>query len=91
MDFVLWFNFIAGFFYLLTGLGLWFKRNWSLIFSMLIALFTLLIFLIFILYILFGGVYERQTILALFLRSIIWLLIAGKGYYILNNNNPYTG
>ena len=40
VPFVLWFNFSAGFFYIISGVGLFFKKNWAVDLAMLIACST---------------------------------------------------
>jgi len=75
VPFVLWFNFVAGFAYVIAGLGLFFWRGWALLLAMSIAAVTLLVFAAFGLHILIGGSYEMRTIGAMSLRSAIWLAI----------------
>jgi len=76
VPFVLWFNFLAGFAYILAGVGLFLWRNWAIKLSMLIALATVLVFAAFGLHILFGGAYESRTVGAMSLRTAVWLVIA---------------
>lgn len=73
--FMVWFNFIAGFFYLVAGFGIWMRYEWSKWLSFAIALATLSMFALFGLYILDGGAYEMRTIGAMSLRSMVWVLI----------------
>jgi hypothetical protein len=75
VPFVLWFNFLAGFAYIIAGIGLYLWRGWAIQFSLLIALATLLVFAAFGLHILFGGSYELHTVGAMSLRSVVWLVI----------------
>lgn len=76
VPFVLWFNFLAGFAYILAGAGLFLWRGWAVNLSMLIAITTLLVFAAFALSILLGGNFEPRTIGAMTLRSSVWLAIA---------------
>ena len=76
VPFVLWFNFIAGFAYILAGVGLFLWRDWAVNLAMLIAVATLLVFAGFGLHIWLGGDYEQRTIGAMTLRSTVWLIIA---------------
>ena len=76
VPFVLWFNFLAGFAYILAGAGLFLWRGWAVNLSMLIVIATLIVFAAFGLTILFGGDYEPRTIAAMTLRSSVWLVIA---------------
>ena len=76
VDFVLWFNFVAGFFYVTTGIGIWREKNWAPIMAISIAILTLLIFAAFGIHILNGGEYEQRTLYAMTLRSTVWIVIA---------------
>ena len=44
VPFVLWFNFLAGFAYIVAGAGLFLWRQWAVKLSLFIALATLLVF-----------------------------------------------
>jgi uncharacterized membrane protein len=76
VPFVLWFNFLAGFFYIITGLGLWARQRWAVTLAIGLAATTLAVFAAFGLHILNGGVYEMRTVIAMTLRSTVWLTIA---------------
>ena len=73
--FVLWFNFIAGFFYVITGIGLIIKKEWSWTFSGIIALLTMLVFAMFGVSILLGAEFEIRTVAAMTVRSSFWIAI----------------
>lgn len=75
VPFVLWFNFLAGFAYILAGVGLFLWRQWSVKLSLLIAGATLLVFAALAVHILLDGAYEPRTIGAMSLRSAVWLVI----------------
>gem|GEM_PF-451551 len=75
VPFVLWFNFLVGFVYILAGAGLWRRRRWSVYVSTFIAISTIIVFAAFGLYVMDGGVFETRTIGALTLRSLFWALI----------------
>ena len=72
VPFVLWFNFIAGFVYLLAGIGIWMRQHWSVWLSLLIAMATIIVFVILGLHIFEGGKYETRTVAAMSLRSLVW-------------------
>jgi hypothetical protein len=76
VPFVLWFNFIAGFAYIIAGIGLllWKRRAAQL--SAVIALATVLVFMAFGAHILLGGAFEMRTVGAMIIRSAVWLVIA---------------
>ena len=76
VDFVLWFNFLAGFFYIATGIGLWLEKAWAPIAAVTIAVLTLLVFAAFGLHILNGGEYEQRTVIAMSIRTLLWATIA---------------
>ena len=80
VPFVLWFNFLAGFVYIVAGAGLWLKKQWAAKLSVLIVVATLIVYAIFGLYILGGGLYEMRTVIAMSFRSIIWAFIAIFAY-----------
>ena len=86
VPFVLWFNFIAGFFYILAGVGLWFKQRWAMWLSGLIVISTLLVFASLNLHIYNDGLFEFRTVIAMSLRSIIWSVIAFYAYLKLNKS-----
>ncbi len=75
VPFVLWFNFLAGFAYVITGVGLWMQAPWSPWLSIAITLSTLLVFIAFGVHVLSGGSFEQRTVFAMSLRSVIWIAI----------------
>jgi len=80
VPFVLWFNFLAGFAYVVAGTGLWFGQRWAVWLAVLLAAATLLVFGAFGLHVWRGGLYEMRTVAAMTLRSVVWLLIAVTAY-----------
>ena len=76
VPFVLWFNFYAGFAYILAGVGLFLWHPWAVNLSLMIAVATLLVTIAFGIHILSGGDYEMRTVGAMILRSGVWLTIA---------------
>ena len=66
--FVLWFNFLAGFAYILAGIGLWQARPWGATLSLAILAATLLVFAAFGVHVLRSGAYETRTLGAMILR-----------------------
>jgi hypothetical protein len=80
VPFVLWFNFLGGFVYLIAGVGLWLQKHWAVWLSVVIALATLVVFAVFGMHILQGGLFEQRTVGAMTLRSIVWSLISLFAY-----------
>jgi hypothetical protein len=80
VPFVLWFNFIAGFFYILAGIGLWFTQRWAVWLAGVIVISTLVVFALLNLHIYNDGLFEFRTIIAMSLRSVVWSVIAFYAY-----------
>jgi hypothetical protein len=80
VGFVVWFNFVAGFAYVVAGLGLWLRQRWSVPWAGLIALSTAAVFAVFALHVWQGGAYELRTAAAMALRLAVWAGIAWVGY-----------
>lgn len=76
VPFVLWFNFIMGFVYLIAGVGLWLQKRWAVWLSIFIASATLTVFAIFGIHIFQGGLFEQRTIGAMVMRSVVWSAIS---------------
>lgn len=76
VGFVLWFNFLAGFAYVVAGAGLWMRRDWTVQFAFAIAAATVLVFGAFGIHVVLGGAFEARTVWAMTLRSVVWILIA---------------
>jgi len=80
VPFVVWFNFWAGFVYLIAGGGLWMQKHWAVWISIFIVVASLVVFAILGIHILKGGMYEVRTIAAMSLRTVVWALIAMFAY-----------
>ena len=76
VPFVLWFNFTAGFFYIITGFGIYLKKPWSLLLAKILASATLFVFIAFGVHILIGGPYMIKTVGAMTLRTSFWTIIS---------------
>jgi hypothetical protein len=75
VPFVLWFNFLAGFVYIVAGAGLMLCRRWAVYTSLFIAVSTILVFVAFGVHVIGGGAFERRTIGALTIRSLFWIAV----------------
>jgi len=80
VPFVLWFNFTAGFFYVLAGLGLLLNRSWAVWLSIAIAVATVLVLAAFGLHVAGGGLYEMRTVGAMLVRAAVWTIITAVGW-----------
>lgn len=80
VPFVLWFNFLAGFAYVIAGIGLWQRRRWAARLALAIAVATALVFAAFAVHIFTGGPYELRTVFAMTLRTLVWSTIAAVAW-----------
>jgi hypothetical protein len=76
VPFVLWFNFIAGFAYVIAGFGLFVWKRWAATLSTAIAVATIAVFIAFGFHVVFGSAFEARTVGAMIIRSAIWIVIA---------------
>lgn len=76
VPFVLWFNFLAGFVYVLAGVALLRSKRWAAPMAWFLAVSTVLVFLVFAVHIVAGGAFEARTVGALSLRSLFWIAVA---------------
>lgn len=76
VSFVLWFNFLAGFAYLVGAHALYFGRRWALGTAVAIAVATALVAMAFVVYTAAGGAFSWRTPGALLLRVGFWAAIA---------------
>lgn len=80
VSFVVWFNFVAGFAYVIAGFGLWFRHRWAAGLAFAVAAATLAVFVAFGIHIALGGGYEPRTVVAMSLRSAVWIAVAAVAY-----------
>lgn len=76
VPFVLWFNFLAGFAYLVAGIGLFLRHRPAVLVSIGILGTTFLVMLAFGVHVLQGGAYEMRTVGAMILRTVVWAIIS---------------
>lgn len=76
VPFVLWFNFVMGFAYVVAGAGLWLQQRWAVWLAAAIAAATVLTFAAFGMHVYSGGAYEQRTVIAMSLRTLVWVAIA---------------
>ena len=80
VPFVLWFNFIAGFAYVIASYGIFLWKRWAAQLSVVIAFATVAAFIAFGIHILLGGAFEIRTVGAMTVRSFVWIAIATAAY-----------
>ena len=88
VPFVLWFNFIAGFAYVIVGAGLWVQRRWAAWLAVTIVSATALTFVAFGVHVVNGGDYEQRTLIAMSLRTLVWAVIAAIAWWQLLQRSP---
>lgn len=76
VTFVLWFNFCAGFLYVVAGIGFWLRRRWSVTLAIVIAAATVAVFAAFGIHALTGGAWETRTLVSMSARTLVWLALA---------------
>ncbi|MDP1594129.1 MAG: hypothetical protein Q8L80_07795 [Gallionella sp.] len=76
VPFVLWFNFVAGFAYVVAGIGLWLQQRWAVWLAASLAAATAITFAAFGIHVLFDGLYEKRTVIAMSMRTLVWSTIA---------------
>ncbi len=76
VPFIVWFNFLAGFFYVSAALGLWLGRRWAAPLATALAVLTVLAFTALGGYIAAGAPFEMRTVAAMTLRALLWISIA---------------
>lgn len=80
VPFVLWFNFIAGFVYVVGGAGLWAHKRWAMWLALFVVIGTVGVFAAFGIHILLGGAFEMRTMAAMSLRTAVWAVIFAYSY-----------
>ncbi|MBK7282563.1 hypothetical protein [Candidatus Aalborgicola defluviihabitans] len=80
VPFVLWFNFVAGFAYVIAGAGLWMQQRWAALLAVAIVAATALTFAAFGVHVYFDGAYEPRTVIAMSLRTLVWAVIAAVAW-----------
>ena len=81
VPFVLWFNFVAGFTYVIAAAGLWMFQRWAVWLAVAIAVTAALTFAAFGAHIISGGLYELRTVIAMSLRTLVWVAIAAIAWH----------
>src|SRR4030067_556239 len=79
VPFVLWFNFVSGFAYVVAGAGLWLQQRWAVWLAIAIAASIALTLAAFGVHIYSGGAYEQRTVIAMGLRTLVWAALGYQG------------
>lgn len=86
---VVWFNFLAGFAYVIAGVGLWLQRPAAAWLALAIATATAFMFTVFGGHVYIGGAYEKRTVVAMTLRTVVWAVIAAIAWRgLLSRQHP---
>src|SRR4030042_6552394 len=80
VPFVVWFNFLSGFFYIAAGIGLWLQKRWAVTLSIALVISIALTYIVFGIQILNGAPYEMRTVYAMALRTFLWIVISVVAY-----------
>lgn len=80
VPFVVTFNFLAGFAYVVAGVGVWLRRRWASWLAIIIAAATAVVFAAFIVHVYAGGDYEMRTVTAMSFRTLIWVAISAAAW-----------
>ena len=75
VPYVVWFNFLAGFAYVLAGIGIWIGARWATWLSAFILVTTMAVGVVFGVHVAAGGEYESRTVGALIFRIAVWATV----------------
>ncbi|MCW9035917.1 MAG: hypothetical protein OQJ97_16975 [Rhodospirillales bacterium] len=76
VPFVLWFNFLAGFAYVVSAIGLFMRARWGAYLAIFIFVATAATFVVFGFHIFNDRAFEMRTVGAMTLRTGVWMVIA---------------
>ena len=76
VPFVLWFNFLSGFAYVLAGIGIALRKPWGGTLATALAVAIIAVFALFGWHVLRGGAYEMRTVGAMTLRAAVRIGLA---------------
>lgn len=76
VPFVLWFNFLSGFVYVLAGMGIAMERRWTAMLAIALTVAIAAVFAAFGLHIFQDGAFEMRTVGAMTLRLVVWIVIS---------------
>ena len=76
VPFVLWFNFLSGFVYVVAGVGIAKRQRWATMLAIALAVAIAVVFALFGLHVFRGAAFEMRTVGAMALRLLVWIAIA---------------
>lgn len=82
VPFVVWFNFLSGFIYLLASWGLYKRKEWTKKLGISMIILILCVFIFFVIHIASGGLYEKRTVYAMIFRTLTWMFITLTAFKI---------
>lgn len=88
VPFVLWFNFTAGFVYVIAAIGLLLAKPWAAPTAVFLAIATVLVSLAMAIFAAMGGAFEMRTVGALIIRSVFWIAIAIVAVRAVRSGSP---
>ncbi len=88
VPFVLWFNFLAGFAYIIAGVGLWARQPWAAWLAVATFAGTALTFAAFGMHVYAGGAFEQRTLIAMSARTLVWAGIATFAWFWRTSGVP---
>ncbi|MBF0351424.1 MAG: hypothetical protein HQM11_10360 [SAR324 cluster bacterium] len=72
---IVWFNFLMGFVYIVAGIGFWMRKTWSHRLALMIFFATIVVFAGLEIHVLLGGAYEQRTVGAMIFRAAVWFFL----------------
>jgi len=87
VSFVVWFNFLAAFAYVVAGVGLVLRKRWSAPIAMALAASTAVVFALFGIHAAHGGAFAPTTVGALTIRTVFWAGVAALARIALHRRD----
>ena len=88
VPYVVWFNFLSGFFYIAAGTGLWIQKRWAVSLSIALLISIVITYVFLWIHALSGGPYEMRTVYAMALRTFLWTVISIASYKQIRLHRP---
>jgi len=75
LHFVVWFNFLSGIVYLITGYGIWHIKPWAVYLTLLIVVFSLIVLVALSVHMFIDDQFRGWQIIEMSIKILIWSLI----------------